>query len=835
MIIDISTDFSRDPRMVRITTTDDFSTITTSGYITDQESAISSLNNGQFEWVDGDAILIFYNGGTGTFTRNSETNSFSPAGEGNVNGPGSSIDNGLVVFDGTDGLKIKNPTFNSSITGHQLAGYIDNSGEVELISLGIGLQMNDEGVISAPGSGGTVTEIDTGTGLTGGPITSSGTISMSDIVVGGTVTNPSILTYNNRGQITAATSGDAPVTSVTGTANEITVTGTTAVTLSIPTNPVLHGLLSTDELSTANVFIKDSGSIPADPVNGVNIFTQQDIGTGLSTPFYQDEDGNVFPWGTAGGGGSVTLIDTAGGLTGGPITTTGTISIADLVSGATVTNPSSMTFNNKGQVTAATSGTAPVTSVSGTTNQITVTGTDNVTVAISDDAILVGNTSSDQYSAPLVFLSDSVIVPSNPVDGNYIFSQQDIISGNSKPYYINEDGEVFPWGTGGGGGGSVTLIDTTNGITGGPITTTGTLGIIPNWLIFSTARFSTAVGTNRTGIGTGAFNFIGGYGAGFNVSTGQNNVYIGYNAGATNTVGNNNTVVGSSSFDGATTASSNSLFGSLAGTSLTTGSNNCATGESALGVSSTDNNNCAYGYHSFWLGTGSGNSFFGTNSGNTNAAFTNCSFFGFNASTNQTTLNNSAAFGANSLVTANNAYSYGNSSVNHGFGTSAPLAKMHVNGNTLLQGQLTTWDNVDTSTPTVITGKVTKQAYLQTNGLSADFIFSVSIPTSGIAVNGSVTIINCDLTIVDADIATNGGGWGKSTVALLSTASGLSFISLSPPRVTFTTAGVYAPINAAWIIFGSEVRLSVQGPTGGTNANWLATYDYTTIPTDMFP
>ena len=145
---------------------------------------------------------------------------------------------------------------------------------------------------------GGVTLINTGTGLTGGPITTSGTISIANTGVTAATYGSAIevaqIAVNAQGQITSASnvaisaSSIGAVTSVSGTANEITATGTTNVTLSLPSSltftgkTVTNGTFNSPTLVTPALGTPTSGTLTN--ATGLPISTGvSGLGTGVAT------------------------------------------------------------------------------------------------------------------------------------------------------------------------------------------------------------------------------------------------------------------------------------------------------------------------------------------------------------------------------------------------------------------------------------------------------------------------------------------------------------------------------------------------------------------------
>jgi Chaperone of endosialidase len=273
-------------------------------------------------------------------------------------------------------------------------------------------------------------------------------------------------------------------------------------------------------------------------------------------------------------------------------------------------------------------------------------------------------------------------------------------------------GQTFP------GTGTVTSVGSGGGLTGGPITGSGTLSIASGGVtnsMLANPSLTVAAGTDLTGGGTVA---LGG-----TTTLGLDTTKVPL-LNAANTFTGNQTVNGNLSATGVVTGSSYQIgsnlfaFGSFnnfnaflgfAGNAATKGTGNTANGVAALQTNTTGSNNTASGAYAldgnsgsnntvigfqaiYGEGTGSFNTALGALSGLTNDSSdmtgTNNTFLGIGTAISTGTVSNATAIGANADVAESNALVLGSingvngatASTNVGIGTTTPLAALDVAG-----------------------------------------------------------------------------------------------------------------------------------------------------------
>ena len=267
------------------------------------------------------------------------------------------------------------------------------------------------------GGSGTVTSVATGTGLTGGPITGTGTVSLAN--------------------------GTA--------ASQMYVTGAT------PFTPTLQTISGDVGISTAGVMTIQDNSVDgtdiamgSDAIGDVLYYNGTDwarLAAGTSGQYLKSNGAAAPAWAADNNsGGTVTSVATGTGLTGGPITGTGTVSLANgtvsgqiFVTGASPFTPTLQTMS--GDVTISTAGVATI-------QDNSVDGSD---IALGSDA-----TGDVLY---------------------YNGTDWTRLGAGSNGSVLKLASGIPSWGTDNGGSGTVTSVATGTGLTGGPITGTGTVSL----------------------------------------------------------------------------------------------------------------------------------------------------------------------------------------------------------------------------------------------------------------------------------------------------------------------------------------------------------------------
>ena len=300
------------------------------------------------------------------------------------------VTNGLVLTDGgAQGL------FNISTTGALLS----------LVNSGTGFQVKTSSTaitgrsIAVSGAGLAITD---GDGIAGNP-----TLSLA-----GQVQNLANASLN--GFVVLTSAGAITSTTLTGTANQINITNTNGVgnpVFSIADDAVFPGT------GAVTLPVGTTGQRPAGVVGKMRYNSSDGAYEGYSAG----------AWRQFSLSGGVTQVDTGTGLTGGPITGVGTISIANTAVAAgsygSSTQVGTFTVNAQGQLTAAAnvaiSATAigAVTTINGTANEITSTGTTTVTLSLPSALTFTGKTiTGGTYSSPniaLIINSGTLTLPTS--------------------------------------------------------------------------------------------------------------------------------------------------------------------------------------------------------------------------------------------------------------------------------------------------------------------------------------------------------------------------------------------------------------------------------------
>ena len=421
---------------------------------------------------------------------------------------------------------------------------------------------------------------------------------------------------------------------------------------------------------------------------------------------------------------------------------------------------------------------------------------------ISGGSIGISSTPSGNYGLELYngaigsyfYTQDSSILPVTPTNGVVWFVQQ--TAGISTPFYMDESGTAFPWGTGVATG--VTLIDTNNGIVGGPIDSTGTVGLDPVWFTYSAAQNNAFLAGANGAITSGQGNVGINTGALIGVTSGDNNIGIGVNSLASLDTGNNNIALGETSLvtitgdgnvgigggAGATFADiSNSVFVGFQADSTDNSISNliaighiAKAGDSGISIGNQTGGTTTGVINGIFIGNladasdngainpvaiGSGakagveSVSLGLNAGNSTNGHTNAFFLGTNTDALANGLSNIMALGTGAQVAASNTFSYGNGAASHIFGGTTALSTMHIKSNATSgtmgsKGVLRLNGINDNSHTWPVTDKVIEQNAIITDGVVTSDI--LTIPLSN-ALGGCVTQVLIEIS----GIIGNGG------------------------------------------------------------------------------
>ena len=371
---------------------------------------------------------------------------------------------------------------------------------------GVTLTTNDTTdtlTISASGSGGTVTSVGTSAPLTGGPITATGTIGItqSGVSTDGYLSSTDWNTFNSKepaltkGNLTEATSS---VLTITGGTGAVIGSGTTIQVSQAGASA--SGFLSSTDWNTFN---NKQGTITLTTTGSTGAATF--ISNTLNIPNYADQF-----VGTVTSVAALTLGTTGTDLSSSVVNSTTTPVITLNVPTASATNRGALssadwtTFNSKepaltkGNLTEATSAVLTITGGTGavigtgTSIQVAQSGASTSGFLSSTDWNTFNGKASNSFTTIAVATQTSIVADSAT-------DTLTIVAGTGVTITTNDSTDTLTISATGSGG-TVTSVDLTAGtgisVSGGPITTSGSITVT------NTAPDQTVVLTAGTGIST---------------------------------------------------------------------------------------------------------------------------------------------------------------------------------------------------------------------------------------------------------------------------------------------------------------------------------------------